>query len=118
MAVFKYEIVTDIPEEVTSITSYLTWVEETIGEDAFAALSTYIMNERDSLANHARWIDEDTGKLHAVRFFNTPAAATVSRNSTSNLLSDVTGITVTISEMEEISNDDMNTIMLQDQNHI
>lgn len=118
MAVFKYEIVTDIPSEITSIAGYLTWIEETIGADAYAALSAYVMDERDSLANHARWIDAETGKLHAVRFFNTPAAATVSRNSTNNLMDDATGITATVTEVEEISNDAMATIMLQDQNHI
>ena len=33
-------------------------------------------------------------------------------------MDDVTGITATVSEIEEISNDAMATIMLQDQNHI
>lgn len=118
MAVFKYEIVTDIPADVTSIDGYLAWVQETIGTDAWTALEAYVMDERDSLANHARWIDADESKLHAVRFFNTPAAAAVSRTSTSNLMADATGVTATISEVEEITDAAMNVIMMQDQNHI
>lgn len=118
MAVFKNEIVTEIPSDITSIESYLTWIEGELGTETYSTLSEYVLNERDDLVNHMRYIDADTGKLHAIKFFSTPAAATVSKNTMTNMLSGITSPVIDILDVEEIQNSEMETLMLQDQNHI
>lgn len=118
MAVFKHEVVTEIPSDVTSIDGYLAWVEGELGADLYASLSQYVLDERQVLVNHMRYIDAETGKLHAIRFFSTPAAATVSKNSLVNMLGDVTDPVITIGDVEEITEAAMDELLLLDQNHI
>lgn len=111
---FMYEIQVHAAADVITIQDYVDWVSENMDSEVFTALENYIMEERNSLINHMRYID-DGNIVHSVRFFETEAAAIDSLAKTKELM--VSGVIgPAYSDVTEVSEDQMNELMLKDMN--
>lgn len=111
---FMYEIQIHAAADVITIQDFVDWVSENMEADTWSALESYVQEERNNLINHMRYID-DGNIVHSVRFFETEAAATDSLARTKELMvSSVIG--PAYSNVTEVSDDQMNELMLKDMN--